>query len=394
MRGGRRATALCLLLAALAIAPAALAAGPPRLQSRAAVLMDARSGQLLFAQREQRRAAIASTTKIMTALLTLEQAKLTDRFTAPPYRPAPAESRIDLRSGERMSVRDLLNALLLESANDAAVTLAVGVAGSRAAFVREMNERARQLGLRDTHYANPIGLDQAGNYSSAQDLARLARLALRDPTFARIVDSPSATLASGERVRRVENRNVLVGRYPFVDGVKTGYTIEAGNVLVGAGRRHGVQLVSVVLGEPTEEARNADTLALLRYGFSQYRVYRPVSRGAQLAAVEVRYRDRSVPLVASSSYVFTARRGEQVRAAVDAPPEVDGTAAGEPLGRVRVLVGGKQVGLVTLVAKDAVEPAGALDKARHFLLRPLTLVALLAMVSLGAFAIVRRARLR
>ena len=202
-----------------------------------AIVVDARDGTVMFAKRPDAERSIASTTKLMTALLALEKADPNDVFTAPAYNAQPAESRINLREGERMTVKDLLQALLLESANDAAVALAENISGSRQAFVDEMNARAQELGLDHTSYANPIGLDQAGNYSSAHDLATLARTLLRNRRFARIVDMPSATLESGIRPRTVRNRNDLVGQYPWVDGVKTGYTLNAGNVLVGAAAR-------------------------------------------------------------------------------------------------------------------------------------------------------------
>ena len=189
-----------------------------------AIVIDARSGEALLAKHPDARRPIASTTKLMTALLTLESGKLERTFTAPAYNALPAESKINLRRGERMKVRDLLTALLLESANDAAVDLAVGVAGSREAFVAKMNAARAQLGLRNTHYANPIGLDAPANYSSARDLATLARQLMANPTFARDVDRPRATLRSGDHPRTIRNRNLLIGRYPFVDGVKTGHT--------------------------------------------------------------------------------------------------------------------------------------------------------------------------
>ena len=134
-----------------------------------------------------------------------------------------------------------------------------------------MNRRARALGLRNTHYANPIGLDDPANYSSARDLATLARRLMANPTFAATVDRPRATLRSGDHPRTIRNRNLLIGRYPFVDGVKTGHTIGAHYILVGAAHGHGGKVVSVVLGEPSEGARDADTLALLRWGIDQYR---------------------------------------------------------------------------------------------------------------------------
>ena len=155
------------LLAALALAAPSFAAGPA-LRAKAAILVQPDTGDVVYAHDPDQRLPIASTTKLMTALLTLERSNLDDVVPAAAYSPAPAESVINLRTGERLTVRDLLRGLLLASANDAAETLAAHVAGSQAAFVREMNARAAQLHLRNTHYANSIGLDEHGNYSSAR----------------------------------------------------------------------------------------------------------------------------------------------------------------------------------------------------------------------------------
>jgi serine-type D-Ala-D-Ala carboxypeptidase (penicillin-binding protein 5/6) len=208
---GRSTLALAALISTAAAAPAVAAENPPAVPgARAAIVIDARDGTVMFAKHPDAERAIASTTKLMTALLALEQARPGDVFTAPAYNAMPAESRINLREGERMTVHDLLEALLLESANDAAETLAEGVSGSREEFVEEMNARAAELGLEHTSYANPIGLDEGGNYSSARDLASLARVLLKRPRFARIVDMPEAELESGGHPRVVENRNDLI----------------------------------------------------------------------------------------------------------------------------------------------------------------------------------------
>ena len=167
-----------------------------------------------------------------------------------------------------MKVSDLMRGLLLESGNDAAVTLAEGVSGSRKEFVSAMNRRARQLGLENTHYANPIGLDQEGNYSSARDLVTLATVLRTNTFFKKIVDSPSGTLKTGVHPRTFKNRNRLVAQYPWVNGVKTGHTRGAGYVLVGSGSRNGIQLISAVLGTPRETARDTTRSALLKWGFA------------------------------------------------------------------------------------------------------------------------------
>jgi serine-type D-Ala-D-Ala carboxypeptidase (penicillin-binding protein 5/6) len=386
------------VLAAAAPGSAAAATPPPRVPTAAsAIVVDARDGTVMFAKRPDAERSIASTTKLMTALLALEKADPNDVFTAPAYNAQPAESRINLREGERMTVKDLLRALLLESANDAAVALAENISGSRQAFVDEMNTRAQELGLDHTSYANPIGLDQAGNYSSAHDLATLARTLLRNRRFARIVDMPSATLESGIRPRTVRNRNDLVGQYPWVDGVKTGYTLNAGNVLVGAAARDPrARVVSVVLGEPTEAARDADTLTLLRWGLGQFHRVRVVDRRRRLAAADVEHRDETAGLVPRRGVVLTVRDGQRLRRRVNAPDELEGPlAAGERVGSVTVLVDGRPVRRVALVTAAEVPGAGPLRVLVSDLGVPLTVLIALLIVVAAILAILRvRIRIR
>src|SRR4051794_18079358 len=234
IRGPR--AALAVLLATAGTAPAAApasAAAPPAISAPAAIVIDARTGERLYAKNADDRRAIASTTKLMTATVALSRAKPSQVFQMPPYPVSPGESKLGLQTGERMTFHDLLRAMMLPSANDAAYDVAVNVGGSEQRFVRLMNQKARALGLTETHYSTPVGLDDPANYSSARDLARLTALLLRNRTVARVVDMPSATLMSGSRPRTVVNRNDLVVDYPFVNGVKTGHTIEAGYVLVG-----------------------------------------------------------------------------------------------------------------------------------------------------------------
>jgi serine-type D-Ala-D-Ala carboxypeptidase (penicillin-binding protein 5/6) len=398
VRNGIWTLAATLAALAGAVGPAA-AAAPPRLASaKAAIVVDASDGALMFGKSEQQRRAIASTTKLMTALLALEHSRPSAVFTAPAYGGLPQESKIDLRRGERMRVGDLLEALLLESANDAAVTLAEGISGSRRAFVDAMNERARQLGLRDTSYANPIGLDAPGNYSTASDLARLAIRLLRNRRFARVVDSSEAVLESGARRRVVDNRNRLVARFRFVDGIKTGHTQQAGYLLVGAGHgRGGARVVTVVMGEPGESARDADTLALLRWGLSRFRSERRLDPRRPLARARVEhFGNERVALVPRHSLTVTARAGQSVRRRVRAPAKLEGPLpAGRRVGSVSVLRGGRQVGRVDLVTARAVPDAGLLRKLFSGATLPLLLLAFsaaLAALVLGTLRL--RVRLR
>jgi D-alanyl-D-alanine carboxypeptidase (penicillin-binding protein 5/6) len=396
-----RLLAAAAVLAAVvpaAAAPASAGIAPPRVPTAAAaIVVDARDGTVMFAKRPDQERSIASTTKLMTALLALEEADPDEVFTAPEYNAMPAESRINLREGERMTVQDLLEALLLESANDAAVDLAENIAGSREAFVERMNERAEELGLEHTSYANPIGLDQAGNYSSARDLAMLARTLLRNPRFARIVDMPSATLESGIRPRAVQNRNDLVAAYPWVDGVKTGYTLNAGNVLVGAAARGPrARVISVVLGEPTEAARDSETLTLLRWGLAQFRRVRMVDRERALARSDIEYYDEKARLVPRRDVFLTIRDGQQLRRRVSAPDELEGPLdAGTRVGSVTVVVDGRPVRRVALVTAADVPGAGTLRVVVSELGVPLTVLIVVALLVAVILAILRvRIRIR
>ncbi len=367
------------------------------MQAAAGIVIDARDGHVLWSRSPDQPRAIASTTKLMTALLVLERARPGDVYTAPRYNAGAAESRIDLAPGERMTVADLLKALLLESANDAAATLAKGVSGSQASFVKAMNRRARELGLDETAYANPVGLDDPRGYSTARDLAALAARLMRNKRFARIVDTPQARLASGNHPRVVENRNLLIGSYPFVTGVKTGHTLRAGYVLVGgAGTARTGRVVSVVMGEPSEAARDADTLALLRFGLGRFSRVRVLDRRRAVARVGVDHRDEDAELVPGRRLDVTLRKGERVRRIVDAPDSLDGPlAAGSRVGTVTVLVDGRRVGRVAAVTAGEVPGAGIPRVVVSAIGLPLTLLILLLALLFAVLAVLRvRVRLR
>ncbi|MDX6632729.1 MAG: hypothetical protein QOG26_734 [Solirubrobacterales bacterium] len=366
-RWARRALAgLALVWGLTLVLASPAAAGPsagPRLEARSWSLIDARDGKRLAGHVSGRELPIASTTKLMTAYIALERLPLQRKIAAPAYRAGAAESVLGLQRGEKMTVRDLLYALVLRSANDAAVTLADGVAGSERHFVARMNRTAAALGLTRTHYTTPVGLDQPGNHSTADDLVALARLLLRNQVFARAADSRKAILRSGRQRRRIVTRNTLALSEPWVTGVKTGHTLDAGYVLVGSGRRKGISLISAVLGAPSEAARDAETRQLLEYGFSLYRRHVAVAEGRAFASAAIRYRDERLPLVAAAPLRVTLRDGERVTTRVEAPRQVDGPiAAGRQLGRVFASVDGRPAGDVALVAARSVGAASLLRK--------------------------------
>ncbi len=234
----------------------------PRITAQAALLVDVDSQTILYEREARRRLPQASTTKIMTAVIALEQGKLDERVTVPMDLQVDG-SLMGLRPGETLTLADLLYGLLLPSGNDAALVIAQHVGGSVEAFVAAMNAKAQALGLTDTHFENPHGHDSPNHYSSARDLWLLASYALRNPVFAKIVATRAATIAGRELV----NRNELLGSYPGADGVKTGTTDLAGECLVASVQRDGHRVMAVILGS---QDRYADVRALLDYYFANY----------------------------------------------------------------------------------------------------------------------------
>ncbi|HRX03634.1 MAG TPA: D-alanyl-D-alanine carboxypeptidase family protein [Anaerolineae bacterium] len=235
----------------------------PTITAPEALLADSATGQVLGSINATQPRAMASTTKIMTALLVLERANLSDIVTVSPTA-LVGEASMGLEAGESLTVEDLLWGLLLRSGNDAAVALAEHVAGSEEAFVDLMNQRAAELGLTDTHFANPHGLDADNHYSSAQDLWRLAELAMANPVFRTMVATQSHEAAG----RELFNINDLLGYYPGADGIKTGTSDAAGQCLVGSYSQDGFRTIAVVLGS---QDRYSDTATLFDFSQEQYR---------------------------------------------------------------------------------------------------------------------------
>jgi D-alanyl-D-alanine carboxypeptidase len=238
----------------------------PPLSARAAILVDASTGRVLWALRAHQRRKIASTTKIMTALLALRHLRAHDVVTVDPSVPLVPLVKEGLRAGERVQAWKLFYGLLLYSGNDDALALAIASAGSRNAFVREMNDEARSLGLRQTHFRSPSGVEDSDNYSSASDLAALTRVAMRNERFVAIVRTRFKRVrwSPPTYAKEYVNKNLLLGTYPGANGVKTGYTTKAGRCLVASARRGRVSLIAVVLDAPNEYV---DAKRLLNLGF-------------------------------------------------------------------------------------------------------------------------------
>jgi D-alanyl-D-alanine carboxypeptidase (penicillin-binding protein 5/6) len=325
------------------------------LPASALLLIRQGSGSVAFERDANVELPIASTTKLMTAYVTLAHEPLSRLLVEQPYAAGVGESLAPVPAGASLSVPDMLRAMLLPSGNNVAYSLSVDVGGTESNFVAMMNAAAAELHLGRTHYTTPIGLDTpGGNYSTATDLAKLTRVLMRDAVFREIVDEPSASLADGVVV---DNRNDLVGAYPWIVGVKTGSTADALECMVAAANLGGVRLIAVVLGAPTDPVRDADTLALLHYGLSLYRSASIAVAGHVYAEVAVKGRSRPARLVARRSLALVIARAVSLHATLKVPRRLVGPIApGTPEGSIEVAENGRTVASVALVTADRVPP--------------------------------------
>src|SRR5215207_3580998 len=288
---------------------------PPRVQARAVILADESTGQVLFERNASAARAMASTTKVMTALLALERLDEQKVVVIGSGPPRVGEESLRLRQGERLTVRQLLLGLLVKSANDAGAALAEAVDGSQAAFVRHMNRKAAALRLSATHYVTPYGLDRPGHQTSARDLARLWEVAMRRADFRALVATKAARIPGGPlSLRRFVTTNQLLGSYRWTVGGKTGFTNRAGRCLVASASRGGRRLVAVALGSPNAFA---DVRAMFEHGFSTYVRVRLAGRGQPVSPAADRpaaYRTES-----DSDALVRLDQLDQVRLALTPP---------------------------------------------------------------------------
>jgi D-alanyl-D-alanine carboxypeptidase (penicillin-binding protein 5/6) len=346
---------LLALAAALALAAPA-AAADPRIDARAWFVQNGTTGDVLLAHEADDRVPVASLTKLMTVLVALERTRLDDVVTVHPRAATIGESTINLRPGERISVRDLVEAALIQSANDAAHALALHVGGGdEQRFVALMNAKARALGLADTHFVRPDGLDVAGHVSSARDVTKLARVAMQRPVIREIVRHRTAE-AGG---RTLYTWNDLLGRFPGLIGVKTGHTTAAGWSQVAAARGRGLTIYAAILGSPTRAQRNSDLAELLTWGLAQYRVVAAVSAERTYARAALPYGKRPLRLVAEKRLLKVVRVHEPLVERVVAPSSLElPVRKGQRLGEVRIYAGDELLGSRPLVAARSVQKPG------------------------------------
>nr|MBP3680843.1 D-alanyl-D-alanine carboxypeptidase [Clostridia bacterium] len=242
----------------------------PTLNSRIAVAYDRKSGEVIWGKDENKRTAMASTTKIMTAIVTLENCDLTQTVTISKKSAGTGGSRLGLKSDDKITMNDLLYGLMLKSGNDAAVAIAETVGGSVEGFAELMNEKAKELKLENTHYVTPHGLDDPEHYTTAVELAKLADYALQNETFAKIVNTKNYTVTINGYPKSISNTNELLGYLEGVNGVKTGFTNNAGRCLVTSVNRNGFEIITVILQADTKKFRTADSIKLIEYIYKNY----------------------------------------------------------------------------------------------------------------------------
>lgn len=334
------------MLAAILVFPCKVSA----ISAEHAILFDGMTGRTLYEKNADTKSLIASTTKIMTALIICEQCNVLDRMKIPKEAVGIEGSSMYLQEGEVLTIQDLLYGLMLRSGNDAAVALAIYCGGTVEGFAELMNDKAHILGLKNTHFENPNGLDSPEHYSTARDLAKLTAYAMKNPIFAKTVSTKSVTIGS----RVLTNHNKLLWQLEGANGVKTGFTKAAGRILVSGAKRQGRQLIAVTINAPSDWS---DHKQLLEKGFSDFQLKEIVRKGQCIGSAEVAGGDAPVvELIADEDFVFPLAEGEEVEVVIKGSgfvyaPVVDGQDA----GFAHICIDGESAAKVPIIYGKTVE---------------------------------------
>lgn len=342
------------------------------ISAKSAVLMDADSGRVLYEKDSHLRLPQASTTKITSAILAIEKGNLTDKITISKYAAETGGAAIWLETGEVLTLEDLLYAMLLNSANDAAMAVAEHIGGNEENFVKMMNDFARDLGAKDTHYVNPHGLHDDNHYSSAYDLALLGRYAMQNPTFEKIVATEKRVIpwAGHEWNRLLINKNKFIHNpdlYPGADGIKNGFTTPAGYCLVASATRNGMRLIAVVMDCPgaTEEIKK-----MFDYGFQNYKRTLLFSRGETVDKLRLE-NEASLGLISAEPFYAALKQdeAEKVNVEVTVPEDISlPIKKGNVCGKAVCKVDGEVIGMVNLMAADSVKKPGLFSSLWQFVI--------------------------
>jgi len=339
----------------------------PQSSAKSAILMDI-NGRILYEKNIHERMPMASTTKIMTAIVALEYGRLDDKITIPPEASGIEGSSIWLSSGETHTLEDLLYGLMLRSGNDAAIAIALHIGGTVEEFTDMMNSMARKIGAYNTHFVNPHGLHHNDHYTTAYDLALITAYGLKNPDFETIVSTKYHTIPweGHDWDRAMKNKNKLLWSFDGANGVKTGYTKKAGRCFVGSAKRDNLQLIAVVLncGPMFEESA-----ALLNYGFKNYRNYELIEKGSVIKTLPVKDgRQENVDLIADNEYNIALQEEEleKIRTEVIVPDELQAPVeAGKAVGSVKIYLNDNYIGEVPVVTGQSVEKRSIWDFFRR-----------------------------
>lgn len=352
---------LIILLAIVSLSAAPVVQANPGIQANSAILLDAKTGQVLWDKNMHKRCAPASTTKVLTAIIAIERANLDEKITVSPRAAATRGSSMYLFPGQVLALRELLEGLLLRSGNDAAVAIAEHVAGTATEFAQLMNEKALVLGARDSHFVNPNGLSAPNHYSSAYDLAVIARYALQNPVFASIVRLRETNIdwvdrRGKEQEKVIRNTNKLLWMFADADGIKTGTTSEAGPCLIASATRGGQKLISVVLHD---HERWSDSMRLLQYGFQHYDTLEYAAQGDVLVSLPVLnglQPEVSVKVADAAAVTVRAEELADTTVEVDLPETIKAPVfQGQKIGEITFYTREKAIKVVDIIADSNVE---------------------------------------
>jgi len=327
----------------------------PKINADSAIVMDMESGRILYEKNADKVRPMASTTKIMTAVVALENSNLDEIVTVSRNAAAIGGSRFGLSTGDKYRLIDLLYGMMLCSGNDAAIAVAEHVGGTVENFVRMMNEKAWQIGARNTRFGNPHGLDQDDHYTTAYDLALITRYALENKTFNTIVSTKTAVIGN----RTITNTNEMLGMYEGADGVKTGYTGLAGRCLVTSATRNGMRLISVVLHCSSRTQRALSSRSILDFAFGKYERTAVVEQGKKVADLPlIKGRKPGVEIITAEAFFYPLTEEEKSRVrlkyhlvdSMDAP-----IFAGTDAGTLNIVLDNEVIGQIKLKVKENVE---------------------------------------
>jgi len=328
----------------------------PTVAARAAILMDAKTGRVLWEKNANEPMSMASTTKIMTAILALESERKEEIVTVSRKAAAAPKMKMNLTTGEKIRLYDLMQALMLESSNDAAVAIAEHLAGSVSEFCQMMTEKAKEIGAKDTVYETPNGLDAGDHHSTAYDLAVITRYALEVPGFIELTNTAEAKFSSDRKTYSMINKNRLLREYQGANGVKTGFTNLAGHCFVGAAKRDDMQLISVVLasgwGEKGKAMKWVDTKEVLNYGFGNFEYETIITDGDIAGMVPVtRSRTTVLKYAFDEGLTIPLSNEEKEEVRIQIPESLQAPVAlNEAIGEAQIFVDGQLYATILLTA--------------------------------------------